>query len=135
MSTILQLAGADKNLSSLMKGLKAAQLESSLSEAGPFTLFGPVNFAFSSAIPDFESLLKSTNTDKLSDILRGHVIAGKKMFRDLRDGQVFKTLNGKDVLVSVKNGEVRINGARILSKDRQASNGVMHSLESISIAP
>ena len=133
MSTILQLAGADKNLSSLMKGLKAAHLESSLSEAGPFTLFGPVNFAFSSAIPDFESLLKSTNTDKLSDILRGHVIAGKKMFRDLRDGQVFKTLNGKDVSVSVKNGEVRINGARILSKDRQASNGVMHSLESISI--
>ena len=134
MSTILQLASADKNLSTLVKGLKAANMGESLSEAGPFTLFCPVNFAFSSAIPDFETLLKSTNTDKLSDILRGHVLAGKKMFRDFRDGQVFKTLNGKDVAVSVKNGEVRINGARILSKDRQASNGVMHSLESMTLS-
>jgi len=53
--------------------------------------------------------------------------------KDLRDGQKLPTVNGKEVSVTVKDGEVRINGAKILARDRQGSNGVVHSIDGVNI--
>src|SRR5258706_9123720 len=111
MSTILQIANADRNLSILIKGLKAANLEATLDGIGPFTILGPVNLAFGKlAAPDtFESLVKqSTNNTKLTDILSYHVLAGKKLMKDFRDGQKLTTVNGKEINITIKNGEVHI---------------------------
>ena len=85
MSTILQIANADRNLSTLIKGLKATDLEEVLNGVGPFTIFAPVNLAFSRLAPDnsFEELIRIGDKTKLSDILTYHVIAGKKMLRML----------------------------------------------------
>jgi uncharacterized surface protein with fasciclin (FAS1) repeats len=134
MPTILQIANADRNLSSLMKGLKAANLEDSLNEIGPFTILAPVNLAFGNLIApeSFESLIdQSKKNSRLSDILTFHVITGKKLIKDMRDGQKLPTVNGEEVIVSVKDGEVRINGAKILARDRQGSNGVVHSVDAV----
>jgi uncharacterized surface protein with fasciclin (FAS1) repeats len=132
MSTILQIANADKNLSTMMKGLKAAQLEETLSGIGPFTILAPVNLAFGKLSPDsFDSLVKHQNNLKLSDLLSCHVLKGKKMVKDFRNGQKLQTVNDKEVEVTVVDGEIRINGARILAKDRQGSNGVVHSVDSV----
>ena len=136
MPTILQIATADRNLSALMTGLKAANLEETLNGIGPFTILGPVNLAFGNlAAPDtFESMVKQRDTNsKLSDMLTYHVVTGKKMVKDFRDGQKLTTVNGKELAVTVKDGEVRINGARILSKDRQGSNGVVHSIDAVNM--
>lgn len=135
MSTILQIANADRNLSTLIKGLKAADLEEILNGIGPFTIFAPVNFAFSKLAPadSFEDMIRDGNKTRISDIISYHVIAGKKMLRDFINGQKLKTINGKDVAVSVKDGEVHINGARILAKDRQGSNGIVHSVDTVNI--
>jgi uncharacterized surface protein with fasciclin (FAS1) repeats len=135
MSTILQIANADRNLSALMKGLKAADLEEILNGIGPFTIFAPVNLAFGKLAPggSFEDLIKDGNKTRLSDIITYHVITGKKMLRDFSNGQKIKTINGKDVAITVKDGEVSINGAKILSKDRQGSNGVIHSVDTVNI--
>lgn len=136
MSTILQIANADRNLSTLIKGLKAANLEEILSGIGPFTILGPVNLAFGNlASPDsFEDLVKQTaKNSKLSDILTYHVLTGKKLVKDFRDGQKLQTVNGKEVAVTVKDGEVRINGAKILARDRQGSNGVVHSIDAVNM--
>jgi uncharacterized surface protein with fasciclin (FAS1) repeats len=132
MSTILQIANADKNLSTMMKGLKAAQLEETLSGIGPFTILAPVNLAFGKLAPDsFDSLVKHQNNLKLSDLLSCHVLKGKKMVKDFRNGQKLQTVNDKEVEVTVVDGEIRINGARILAKDRQGSNGVVHSVDCV----
>jgi len=134
MSTILQIANADRNLSSMVKGLKAANLEETLNGVGPFTILAPVNLAFGNLnSPDtFDSLVDQTKKNsRLSDILTFHVLTGKKLVRDLRDGQKLPTVNGKEVTVSVKDGEVRINGARILARDRQGTNGVVHSVDAV----
>ena len=134
MPTILQIANADKNLSNLIKGLKAANLEETLNGIGPFTILAPVNLAFGNLIPPetFDNLIDQTKKNsRLSDILTFHVIAGKKLIKDLRDGQKLPTVNGKEVAVTVKDGEVRINGAKILAKDRQGSNGVVHSVDAV----
>ena len=135
MSTILQIANADRNLSTLIKGLKAADLEEILNGIGPFTIFAPVNFAFSKLDPadSFEDMIRDGNKTRISDIISYHVIAGKKMLRDFINGQKLKTINGKDVAISVKDGEVHINGAKILAKDRQGSNGIVHSVDTVNL--
>lgn len=135
MSTILQIANADRNLSTLIKGLKATDLEETLNGIGPFTIFAPVNLAFSKLGPadSFEDLIHDGNKARISDIITYHVIAGKKMLRDFINGQKLKTINGKDVAISVKDGEVHINGARILAKDRQGSNGIVHSVDTVNM--
>jgi uncharacterized surface protein with fasciclin (FAS1) repeats len=134
MSTLLQIANADRNLSSLIKGLKAADLEDSLNELGPFTIFAPINLAFGKlASGPFEDLLKPGNKLTLSGILTYHVLPSKKMLKDFRNGQTLVTVNGKEVSVTVNDGEVRINGAKILAKDRQGSNGVIHSIDAVNI--
>ena len=134
MPTILEIANADRNLSSLIKGLKAANLEETLNGIGPFTILAPVNLAFGNlnAPESFDNLVDQTKKNsRLSDILTFHVITGKKLVKDLRDGQKLPTVNGKEVAVTVKDGEVRINGAKILAKDRQGSNGVVHSIDAV----
>jgi len=134
MSTVLEIANGDRNLTTLMKGLKAANLEDGLNESGPFTIFAPVNLAFGNLVPEsFEDLIKPGNEIKLSDILNYHVLSEKRLHKDLINGQKLKTVNGKDVVVTVSNGEVRINGAKILTRDRQASNGVIHSIDGVNI--
>jgi len=134
MPTILEIANADRNLSSLIKGLKATNLEETLNGIGPFTILAPVNLAFGNlnAPESFDNLVdQSKKNSRLSDILTFHVITGKKLVKDLRDGQKLPTVNGKEVAVTVKDGEVRINGAKILAKDRQGSNGVVHSIDAV----
>jgi uncharacterized surface protein with fasciclin (FAS1) repeats len=134
MPTILQIANADRNLSSLVKGLKAANLEETLNGIGPFTILAPVNLAFGNLIlpESFDNLVEQTpKNSRLSDILTFHVIMGKKLVKDLRDGQKLPTVNGKEVAVTVKDGEVRINGSKILARDRQGSNGVVHSVDAV----
>jgi len=135
MSTILQIANADRNLSTLIKVLKTTDLEETLNGVGPFTIFAPINFAFSKLDPanSFEALTSNVNKTRLSEILTYHVIAGKKMLRDFSNGQKIKTINGKDVTISVKDGDVSINGAKILSKDRQGSNGIIHSIDTVNM--
>ena len=136
MSTILEIANTDRNLSTLIKGLKAANLEETLSGIGPFTILGPVNLAFGNLeAPDpFDDMIKQTGKNsKLSDILTYHVLTSKKLVKDFRDGQKLQTVNGKEVSVTIRDGEVRINGARILSRDRQGSNGVVHSIDIVNL--
>ena len=134
MSTILQIANADRNLTSLMKGLKAAGLEETLNGRGPFTILAPVNLAFGNMFPvAYEELLKPGNNEKLSFMLSSNILGEKKLLKDFTNGQKLKTINGKEMEVSVRDGEVRINGARILARDRQGSNGVIHSVDAFNI--
>jgi len=136
MSTILQLAQADKSLRILAEGLKAANLEETLNGVGPFTILAPVNLAFGKLMPPdtFDSMIKQSGTSpKLSELLTYHVIKGKKLHKDFRDGQKLQTVNGKELSVNVKDGEVWINGSKILAKDRQGSNGVVHSIDTVNL--
>lgn len=135
MATILQIVNADRNLSSFSKGIKVAGLEEKLNEIGPFTMLGPVNLAFGRlAAMSFEDLLRPAHGNELTGLLSDHILIGKKMLNDFRNGQKLTTLSGKEVTIDVKNGETFINGAKILARDRQGSNGVIHSIDSVYVA-
>lgn len=130
MATILQIMNADRYLSLFSRGLRVAELEIKLNEIGPFTLLGPVNLAIDGLLPlTYEQLLKPANRTGLFDFLCGYILVGKKLVGSFRNGQQLATLNGGCVTVSTRDGETFINGAKILSRDRQGSNGVVHVLD------
>lgn len=136
MATVLELSQADKNLVSFMKAIRASGLEDELRAIGPFTLLAPVNLAFGklSQADLFETLLKQDGS-RLRAILSYHIIKGKKMQRDFRTGQKVQTLGGHELQVTTRDGDIYINNARILAKDRQGSNGVVHSIDCINLPP
>jgi uncharacterized surface protein with fasciclin (FAS1) repeats len=79
----------------------------------------------------FQGLLKPENKVQLTDLLNHHVVHGKRNFKDLKDGQKLKTINGKELNVTVKDNAVSINGANIRAKDMEGRNGVVHSLDAV----
>jgi uncharacterized surface protein with fasciclin (FAS1) repeats len=133
MSNIVDVVVADKNLATMSKSVKAAQLETELSKPGPFTVFAPTDLAFGKLKDEITELLKPENRIKLTGILNYHVVEGKTSFKDFKDGQKLKTLNGKELTVQVANGAVTVNGAKVQARDMQADNGVVHALDTVVI--
>jgi uncharacterized surface protein with fasciclin (FAS1) repeats len=134
MSTILEITNANKSLTTLMKAMKVSGLEEILNGKGPFTIFAPVNMAFSNlTMESFDDLVKPANKQKLSDIMTFHVIPGKNLVTDLSNGQKLKTVNGQELSVTVSNDEIRINGAKVLAQNMQGSNGVVHSIDAVNM--
>merc|ERR1719247_661813 len=97
-ATIVDLAVATPDLSTLVTALKAGQLVDTLSGAGPFTVFAPTNEAFAK-LPKatLDSLLEPKNIKQLQDVLTYHVVAGAAAYaKDLTNGERIKTVEGKD---------------------------------------
>ena len=97
---------------------------------GRWTLFAPVDDAFSIIDPDvLEELLD--DPEALQEILGFHLVAGKVFAADLSDGMMIETVAGEILEVSIDNGEVRINGSLVVLADLEADNGVVHAVGSI----
>jgi uncharacterized surface protein with fasciclin (FAS1) repeats len=129
MATIIQIINADRNLSLFCKALKASGLESKLNEIGPYTILGPVNLAMNKLSPvPFEQLLEPANKNTLLNFLSRYILVGKKMWSDFRNNQQVPTLEGKPITSTILNGDILINGSKILAHDRQGANGVVHLL-------
>src|SRR6185436_11888690 len=114
MSNIVEVVVADKNLATMLRSVKATELAIELSKTGPYTVFAPTDLAFGKlASGELGELLKPENKVKLTDILNYHIVEGKTNFKDFKDGQKLKTVNGKELDVKVTNGNVTINGAKL----------------------
>ncbi|HET9747534.1 MAG TPA: fasciclin domain-containing protein [Chitinophagaceae bacterium] len=132
MSNIVDVVLADKNLATMSQTVKAAGLDVELSKMGPFTVFAPSEIAFGKlANGILTDWMKPESMIKLSAILHHHVVKGKTSFKDLKDGKKLVSVNGWELQVRVANGEVTINGAKVQSRDTEASNGVVHSLDTV----
>ena len=132
---IVELAMGAENLSTLVAAVKAAGLVETLSGDGPFTVFAPTNDAFA-ALPDgvLDMLLLPENKEKLVAILTYHVVAGKVMSTDLKDGQTAATVQGDEIKVDLSNG-AKINNAAVVAADVEATNGVVHIIDKVILPP
>lgn len=123
-----------KEYSTLEQALEAADLTKTLEGEGPFTVFAPNNRAFEQ-LPKgaLENLLQPKNKAQLTDILTYHVTKGKLSAEDLTkmNGQELTMLNGKTAKIEVKDGNVYIDGAKVLKADIPASNGVIHVIDTV----
>jgi uncharacterized surface protein with fasciclin (FAS1) repeats len=134
MSNITQLVNVEKNMTILKKTVLASGLDQVLSGKGPYTVFAPTDVAFSKLDKGIlDDLLKPENKMKLTDLLNHHVVEGKINFKDLKDGEKLKTVNGKELLVHVKDGHATVDGAKIQAHDVQATNGIIHSVETVMV--
>lgn len=132
MSNITQIVGKEKNMTIMNKGIVAAGLDQVLSGTGPYTLFAPSDLAFGKLEASMlENLLKGENKIKLTSLINHHVVKGKINFKDLKDGDTLKTLDGKELSVKVLNAKVSIDGATIQNRDMPTTNGVIHLLDSV----
>ncbi|NML63932.1 fasciclin domain-containing protein [Hymenobacter sp. RP-2-7] len=134
---IVQNAMGAKSVSTLVTLVKSAGLVETLSGPGPFTVFAPTNAAFAK-LPKaaLTELQAPSNVAKLKGVLTYHVIPGRLVAADLKDGQEITTVNGEKLHVSIKDGKVMIgNGkdapATVQIPDVISSNGVTHVIDTV----
>ena len=141
---IIENAVNSKDHTTLVAAVKAAGLVETLSGAGPFTVFAPVNAAFA-ALPagTVDNLLKPENKTTLTSVLTYHVIPGKvdsksvlKMIKDGNGKAMAKTVQGEELTFTTKGKDVWIidskgNKAMVTTADVYQSNGVIHVIDKV----
>jgi len=122
---------ASESAKTLAAAVGAADLINTLQGDGSFTVFAPTDAAFAAIQSDVDNLLKPENKAKLAKILTYHVVSGKHMASDLKDGAELTTVQGEKLKVSIKEGKVMIGGAHVAAADVSASNGVIHVIDKV----
>jgi uncharacterized surface protein with fasciclin (FAS1) repeats len=143
-TTILDLAAASKEHSTLVQAVKAAELTEILKEKGPYTLFAPANSAFDKIPQDvLANLLKPEGKKDLSSILAYHLVTGSFTTAALNDAivkgngvYVIQTLNGGSLTATLENGKIKLTDAVggvsfVTNSDIKASNGFIHVTDKV----
>ncbi len=133
---LVETASAAGKFNTLLTAATKAGLAGVLAEKGPFTVFAPTDEAFAQ-LPEgtIESLLKPENKKKLADILKYHVVAGRVYSENALSAGEAKTLQGQKVKISASGGVAKVNQAKILKTDIDASNGVIHVIDAVILPP
>lgn len=132
--TIVDVAAGNPDFETLVTAVTAADLAETLSGDGPFTVFAPTNEAFA-ALPDglLDALLLPENKDALTSILTYHVLPAEVMAADVTAGEV-ATVEGSMIDITTDDG-VMVNDATVITTDVEASNGVIHAIDSVLVPP
>lgn len=127
--TIVEVAAANEQFSTLVGALEQAGLAGALNAAGPFTVFAPTNDAFA-ALP--EGTLASLTEEQLTDILTYHVLTAEVPSGALQPTQTVTALNDQELFVTLNNGNVTVNGnSGVITPDITASNGLIHAVNRV----
>jgi len=131
---IVDIAVADGRFETLVTAVKAAGLVETLKGEGPYTVFAPTDDAFAKLPPGtVEGLLEDIPT--LKNILLYHVVPGKVMAEQVVGLDKATTALGKDVMIEVVDGNVMVNDAQVVITDIEASNGVIHVIDTVLMPP
>jgi uncharacterized surface protein with fasciclin (FAS1) repeats len=129
---IVQTAIAAGQFKTLTKLVKQAGLAGALQAKGPFTVFAPTDAAFAK-VPKATLAALAKDKAKLRAVLLYHVAKGKLTAAKVVKLHSVKTLNGQSLKVRVTHGTVTIGGARVITADIGASNGVIHVINKVLI--
>ena len=129
---IVDIAVEDGRFTTLVAAVQAADLVDTLKSKGPYTVFAPTDDAFNK-LPagTVEALLDDIPT--LTNILLYHVVPGKVMAKDVVNLSSATTASGESVTISVMGDKVMIDDAQVIITDIEASNGVIHVIDSVLI--
>ena len=133
LPSIVDIAVSNPDFSILVAALAKAELVEALQAEGPFTVFAPTNAAFEALLGELgitaEELL---GQPQLADVPLYHVVSGAVLSTDLQNGMTAETLGGQSITVDLTDG-VKINKSAVEIADIQASNGVIHVIDSVLI--
>ena len=103
-----------------------------LANDGPYTVFAPTDEAFAKLpVGTMESLLKPENHHQLAKILKYHVVAGRVYSPDAISAGQTSTLAGAPLTIKATDHGVMVNHARVAKADVDASNGVIHVIDTV----
>lgn len=133
-NTIVDIAAGNEDFSTLVTALQEAGLVDTLAGEGPFTVFAPTDDAFA-ALPD--GLLDTVLADQelLTSILTYHVVPGAVLAADVVNLDSATTVQGEDVQITVDGDTVMVDEATVVTTDIEASNGVIHVIDSVLLPP
>jgi uncharacterized surface protein with fasciclin (FAS1) repeats len=132
---IIDTALAAGSFTQLASALTTADLVDTLKGAGPFTVFAPTDAAFDAFEAANPGVLASLSVEELTNILLYHVVAGDVRAADLVNGGLAATVQGAPVQFDLSGDTPRVIEAGIVSPDVEASNGVIHVIDSIILPP
>lgn len=129
---IVDTAVAAGSFKTLVKLVKDAGLVETLKSEGPFTVLAPTDEAFAK-VP--KAVLKKLAGNKalLKSVLTYHVISGKVLSTDLKEGSV-ATVQGEKVKINLHGGAF-FNKSKVVKADIMTSNGVIHVIDSVLLPP
>jgi len=134
-SDIVDTAVAAADFTTLVAAVQAAGLVETLKGEGPFTVFAPTDAAFA-ALPDGTVDALLADTDALTEVLLYHVVPGRVLAADVVGLTSATTAGGDDLAISVSGSTVMLNdGATVVATDVEASNGVIHVIDSVLLPP
>jgi len=133
---IVQAASGSADHSTLVAAVKAGDLVDVLSNAGPFTVFAPVNAAFDK-LPagTVDNLLKPESKEALVNILEYHVAVAVYKAENLNDGQIIGQVNGDNIKISKKDGKIMLNDKATIVASIPTSNGIIHVIDEVLLPP
>lgn len=133
---VVKVAVGSKDHTTLVAALKQADLVTSLSNAGPFTVFAPTNAAFDKVDKaTLAALMTDEKKADLQNILQYHVTVSALKADYLQDGQVLGMVNGDNVTVNIKNGKIMLNNSATIIASVPASNGIIHVIDGVLLPP
>lgn len=131
--SVADTMAAQPQLSTLNGLVVKAGLTDTLKGTGPFTVFAPTNEAFAK-VPAKTMQALASDPAKLKAVLTYHVIPGKVMLADVKNGNS-KTVNGANLALSRAGDFVTVEEALVQTPDIAASNGVVHVVDSVLLPP
>ncbi len=136
MGNIPNVASSSGQFNTLLTAATAAGLGETLSAVGPITVFAPTDAAFDKLPPaTLQQLMRPANREALRQIVAYHVLNGRVDAAGLVGKTMSSpTLEGSSLAIDGRGG-VMVNGARVLQSDIQASNGVIHSIDTVLMPP
>ena len=129
---IVDTAAEAGTFKTLLTAAEAAGLVSTLKSDGPLTVFAPTDEAFAK-LPQgtVANLLKPENKDQLAAVLSYHVVAGKVMASDVVGLDQATSVQGDTIDITVDGSNVMVDAANVIATDIQASNGIIHVIDSV----
>jgi Secreted and surface protein containing fasciclin-like repeats len=138
VSTVVDVAVANGNFTTLVTALQATQLDAVLDDPnGSFTVFAPTDAAFAALGQETINALLA-DTDTLSDILLYHVVSGAEIDAATAvsaAGTTVEMANGDFVGLSLSGSELLVNLSTVTMTDIMTDNGIIHVLDSVLIPP
>jgi uncharacterized surface protein with fasciclin (FAS1) repeats len=133
-NNIVETAVGAGRFDTLVSLVQSAGLAQTLSGAGPYTVFAPTDKAFKKVPAE---TLEALGNDRraLRRVLLYHVASGRYPAARVVNKRSIQTLAGPRLEVRVRKNVVRVGGARVVTPDVRASNGVIHAINRVLIPP
>lgn len=128
--TVVDVATEVGELTALVEGLGLTELTATLSGKGPYTVFAPVDDAFT-ALGDETLSALGEDTDVLKTVLLNHVVEGLVTASDLAELDSVTTLAGEELTVTVDGDTITIGEATVTAADLESSNGTIHVIDTV----